>query len=435
MTTTQSQSGTARSEALAERARKVIPSGVTHDMRFLRPYPIYIERAQGARKVDVDGNEYVDYWMGHGSLILGHRHPEVIAAVNEAIGRATHAGGCHDLEVEWAERVVELIPSVERVRFTSSGTEATMLAMRVARAYSGKDRIVKFAGHFHGWHDYATYGVNPPYETPTSIGVPGALDQTMSVIPPDLDRLRVELTRDDVGGVVLEPTGASMGAIPVDAGFLAGVRAACDEAGVPLIVDEVITGFRYAPGGAQELTGVEADLTALGKVLAGGLPGGALAGRGELMDLIAFTEDEQRNRFERVPHTGTFNASPPVAAAGSTTLGLIADGEACRIATERATALREGMIDAVERLGAPWRVYGEASIFHWLPAEPVDPQPGSRGRSIRDPTASEAMRNALLRNGVDMPGYEGWVSAAHTEEDVERSIEGFAAALEEVGRS
>jgi glutamate-1-semialdehyde 2,1-aminomutase len=214
MTTTNTAASTEQSRVLAERARAVIPSGVTHDMRFLRPYPIYIDRAEGSRKTDVDGNEYVDYWMGHGSLLLGHRHPTVMRAVAAAMDRATHAGGCHDLEVEWAERVVEMFASADQVRFTASGTEATMLALRLARAFADRPRIVKFDGHFHGWHDYATYGVNPPYDRPTSIGVPRVLDETITVIPPDLERLAVELRRGDVAGVILEPTGASMGAIP-----------------------------------------------------------------------------------------------------------------------------------------------------------------------------------------------------------------------------
>jgi glutamate-1-semialdehyde 2,1-aminomutase len=194
-----------RSMELAARARRVLPSGVTHDMRY-SPSPIYVARAGGSRKWDVDGNEYVDYWMGHGSLLLGHLHPDVIEAVGDALQRTTHAGGSHDLEVEWAELVTRLVPSAERVRFTASGTEATMLAMRLARAGTGRSRILKFEGHFHGWHDYATFGVNPPFGVPASIGIPDGLAGAITVVPTDVAAVREQLELGDVAGVILEPT-------------------------------------------------------------------------------------------------------------------------------------------------------------------------------------------------------------------------------------
>jgi glutamate-1-semialdehyde 2,1-aminomutase len=430
---------------MAARARRVLPAGVTHDMRFLRPYPIYVERAEGAYKWDVDGNHYIDYWMGHGALLLGHRHPAVLAAVQGALGDATHAGGCHPREVEWAELVVDLLPSAERVRFTASGTEATLLAMRLARAATGRPRIVKFEGHFHGWHDYATYGVNPPFDRPGSLGIPEALDQTMSVLRPDLELVAGALSRGDVAGVILEPTGASMGLVPVDAGFLAGLRRLCDEAGAILIFDEVITAFRHAPGGVQSLTGVLPDLTALGKVLAGGLPGGAVAGRAAILDLMDFPSNGAKTSG-RVPHTGTFNASPPVAAAGTTTLRLVADGEACARASALGASLREGLAEVVQRRHAPWTIIGEASVFHWLPIDAGELDLANIGgadftaeterrKAARGPTTTEAMRNALLRRGVDFPGYEGWLSVAHSEADIEFTIAAFDDALDELGRA
>jgi len=423
----------AGSTALAERARAVLPSGVTHDMRYSTS-PLYVERAQGAHKWDVDGNEYVDYWMGHGSLLLGHLHPEVIAAVQGALTRATHPGGSHALEVEWAELVTRLVPSAERVRFTASGTEATMLAMRLARAGSGRPRILKFEGHFHGWHDYATHGVTPPFDRPTSLGVPDAIGSAITVVPTDVERVRAELARGDVGGVILEPSGASMGVIPVEAGFLAELRAACDDASALLVFDEVITGFRFAPGGVQELSGVVPDLTCLGKVLAGGLPGGAVAGRAELLDLIAFTSNAERNRFGRVPHMGTFNASPPVAAAGATTLRLLEGGEPCRVAAERGAQLRNGLGEAVARHGAPWSISGESSIFHWLPEGPGVEDHAERRKAARSGAPVYEMRAALLRRGVDFPGYEGWLSTEHTVEDIDCTIAAFDDALAELTR-
>lgn len=433
------------SAAWAERARRVLPSGVTHDMRYLRPTPIYVSTARGSHKWDVDGNEYVDYWMGHGALLLGHCHPDVVAAVVSAVSSATHAGGCHALEVEWAELVASLIPSAEQVRFTSSGTEATLLTLRLARAATGRSRIIKFEGHFHGWHDYAAYGVNPPFDVPAA-GVSRVLDAIVTVLPPSVSAVTEEISKGDVAAVILEPTGASMGLVPLDTGFLANLRSVCDGSGTVLVFDEVITAFRFAPGGVQELTGVLPDLTALGKVLAGGMPGGAVAGRASLMGKMAFTNDPNHDRFERVPHTGTFNANPPAAAAGVATLRIVGDGAAGKRAAELAYALRAGLQEAITRRGARWSVLGESSIFHWLPIATEELDTVSLGGSeftieterrkeARSITRTEAMRNALLRRGVDFPGYEGWISATHTEEDVERTIAAFDDALSHPGET
>src|SRR5437773_1309363 len=187
-----------RSAALAERARAAIPGGITHDIRHLAPFPTYIDRASGTRKWDVDGHEYVDYWMGHGALFLGHCHPAVVTAVQEQVARGTHVGASHELEVRWAELVNRLVPCAELTRFTMSGTEATHLAMRVARAATGRTKILKFTGHFHGWHDGAVAAVNPPYEVPMSAGIPGAtLDQVVICLPNDIKSVEVALQRGD----------------------------------------------------------------------------------------------------------------------------------------------------------------------------------------------------------------------------------------------
>src|SRR3954468_19231362 len=174
-----------RSAELYERSREAIAGGITHDSRNFAPFPIYIERADGSRKWDVDGNELIDHWMGHGSLILGHGHPQVTSAVAEQVHRGTHYGACHELEVAWAEQITRMIPSAEWVRFTMSGTEATMLAMRDARAFTGREKIIRFAGHFHGWHDYAMVGYLPPFDVPTSAGIPEAVRGTVLTAEPN----------------------------------------------------------------------------------------------------------------------------------------------------------------------------------------------------------------------------------------------------------
>ncbi len=195
------------SEKWHTRACKSIPNGVTHDLRNLKPFPIYVSHAKGSKKWDLDGNEYIDYWLGHGSLILGHLHPAMVKAVQDQILKGTHYGACHQLEVLWAEKIIELVPSAEKVRFLSSGSEATMMALTLARAYTNKKKIIKFEGHFHGWHDQVSVGVIPPFEVPTSPGIPAEIIKNTIVVPPDnLDILESTLEKDkDIAGVIMEP--------------------------------------------------------------------------------------------------------------------------------------------------------------------------------------------------------------------------------------
>src|ERR1700675_1278848 len=193
-----------RSEALFRRACAAIAGGLSHDIRHLSPFPIYVDRAQGSRKWDVDGHELIDYWVGHGALFLGHGHPAVRDAIVGQLSRGTHYGACHELEVRWAEQVLKLMPWVDRIRFVGSGTEATLLAMRLARAATGKSKIVKFEGHFHGWHDYAVVGVRPPFDRPVSAGVPqGVLEEVLTCPPNDWGAFRaLTFGRNDIAGVI-----------------------------------------------------------------------------------------------------------------------------------------------------------------------------------------------------------------------------------------
>ena len=238
-------------------------------------------RAAGPRKWDVDGREYIDYWMGHGALFLGHSTPRMVEAVKRQVSLGTHYGACHKLEVEWADWITQLIPSAEMVRFTMSGTEATHLAIRLARAYSGRPKLVKFTGHFHGWADGVATGVNPPFEIPMSAGIPGPVLGEVLLSPAnDIGALeRLVKSRSDIGTVILEPSGAQAGTDPIDPGFLKDLRQLTSDKGLVLIFDEVITGFRYAPGGAQEYYGITPDMTTLAKIVAGGLPGAAVCGK------------------------------------------------------------------------------------------------------------------------------------------------------------
>ena len=416
-----------KAAALFERAQQVIPGGITHDIRYLRPFPIYVERAAGPRKWDVDGHEYVDYWMGHGALFLGHCHPAVVKAIQEQAARGTHLGASHELEVRWAELVRQLVPSAEMVRFTMSGTEATHLALRVTRAFTGKSKIVKFQGHFHGWHDGVAAGVHPPFEVPLSAGVPGAiLDQVLLCPPNDIKAVETLLQRGDIAGVIIEPAGGQAGTTPTIPGYLQELRALTRRHEVVLIFDEVITGFRYAPGGAQAYFNVVPDLTTLAKIVAGGLPGGAVCGRRDLMSMMAHRGDPAWDRSERVAHAGTFNANPVSAAAAIATLEICADGALQARANKAGEELRRGLADAMKKAGVPGAVYGEVSIYHVS----FEGKPGLAGfERPRPGELYHLLRCALINEGVDCSLHHGWISATHGEREIVATIAAYERAF------
>src|SRR5512134_1785748 len=369
---------TPRSAALYARASAAFPSGITHDSRVLDPYPLFVERAAGPRKWCVDGHEYVDYFGGHGALLLGHCTPEVVAAVQRQVTLGTHFGSAHELELRWAELIKTLVPGAERVRFTASGTEATHLALRLARAFTGKDKVVRFLGHFHGWHDHVAAGSNSHYDGARPIGVLPDIVQATLLMPTDDVQRTVSLldARDDIAAVIVEPSGASWGQVPLPPGFLQALREATARRGVILIFDEVITGFRFSPGGAQQAFGITADLCTMAKIVAGGLPGGALAGRRDIMEGLDFDAARAAGR-ERVAHQGTYNANPLTAAAGIATLEQVATTDACARASAAAARLRAAMNEVLAREGVPWAVYGDYSLFHVFTnpdGAPLDPE-------------------------------------------------------------
>jgi glutamate-1-semialdehyde 2,1-aminomutase len=420
-----------KSLALYERARGVIPGGITHDGRHLKPFPIYIERAQGPLKWDVDGHEYVDYWMGHGALFLGHCHPTVVKAIQQQAARGTHLGACHELEVRWAELITKLMPSAEMVRFTMSGTEATHLALRIARAYTRRPKVVKLQGHFHGWHDGVVAAVNPPFEVPMSAGVPAAiLDQLLLCPPNDSKAVEMLLGRGDVAAVILEPAGGQSGTTPTIPGYLQELRSLCTRHGVVLIFDEVITGFRYAPGGAQAYFGVTPDMTTLAKIVAGGLPGAAVVGKSHLMSMMAHRGDPAWDRSERVAQNGTFNSNPVCAAAAIATLELVSDGSLHARANKLGDELRAGLGEAMKRARVPGTCFGEASIFHVS----FEGRPGLAGfdRPRRE-DLYHRLRCALLNNGVDCALHHGWISAVHSEADIDRTVAAYERAFAAMG--
>lgn len=426
------------SAKLYARASKVLPSGVTHDSRFMRPFPLYADHAAGARKWDVDGHELIDYVMGHGALLLGHNYPAVIEAAQEQLLKGTHYGASQEREIEWAEEVARIVPSAEVVRFTSSGTEATLMALRLARTYTGKPGVIKFDRHFHGWHDYVV--ANSKYSAGAPAGIPQATLDSVSVLDLDMAQVRETVAnRGDVGAIIIESAGASSGQLPVPRGFLKDLEAFCRTEGIVFIMDEVVTGFRWAPGGVQEVEGVKPDLTTLAKILAGGFPGGAVAGRREVMEHLRFPDPG--SKAAKVGHPGTFNANPLSAAAGTACLREIADGRHQRRANELAAQLRAGMNGVLCELGIPGFIYGQASEFKILlagtqapEAQDYDPRdlpwklladgmPGERSRLLQ---------LAMANHGSHLFGAAGMTSSVHTEEDIERTIDGWRDSLREL---
>ncbi|MCC6179775.1 MAG: aminotransferase class III-fold pyridoxal phosphate-dependent enzyme [Chloroflexi bacterium] len=425
-----------RAVELYAEAQQVIAGGVGHDVRHNPLAPIYIQYGRGSRKWDVDGNEYIDYGMGNGALLLGHAHPGVLQAVQSVVESGLHFGNDHPQMLVWAKLIRDLIPCAERVRFDNSGTEGTMLALRLARAYTGRTKVLRFEGHFSGWHDYVGRGAYPPFDRSVSLGIPQSTLETIVVIPADLDRVEQVLRQDpDIAAVMLEPSGASWGTVPLTADFNRGLRALTSRYEVPLIYDEVITGFRYSPGGYQGLIGVTPDLAVLGKIVTGGLPGGAVVGRADIMRLFDFTGDAQHDRFGRVSHLGTFNANPLSTASGIASLRLVADGSAQAHADRMADLLRRGMEEILEEEHAAGYAYGDSSVFHvYLEAYPgrgaasradLHTTDARTLKSIPGSVVTAFQRNLNIR-GVDLMSYAGGVtSAAHTEQDVQETLDAF----------
>jgi glutamate-1-semialdehyde 2,1-aminomutase len=415
------------SAALNARARRVLPGGVTHDVRLADPFPLAVARAAGPRKWDLDGHELICYVMGHGALLFGHCHPAVVAAVQQQAARSFHPGACHELESDWAELVTRLVPSAEVVRFTSSGTEASLLALRLARAATGRDRIVKLAGHFHGWHDQVAIGSDPPFDVPDTAGLPREAARAVTVVPADESALSRVLETGEVAAVILEPSGAAWATVPLPDRFLHVARGLADASGTVLIFDEVVTGFRWSPGGVQAIAGVSPDLTVLGKILAGGMPGGAVCGTATLMDLIGKPRDDPQS----VAHPGTHNAHPLSAAAGVSTLSLAASGQAQAEAAAQATRLRNELNSVFARWGVAGRAYGESSTFHLFFGDDQAPgklEPSSLKRGVPAPLSS-ALHCGMLTEGVHLFHGSGFLSTEHGDRELEHTVRAFAAVL------
>jgi glutamate-1-semialdehyde 2,1-aminomutase len=361
-----------------------------------------------------------------------------MAAVQEQLGRGFHAGGETEIGCAWAELVCQLVPSADQVRFTTSGGEATQLALRIARAATGRTKIVKFQHHYHGWHDAVGIGIMPPWELSYSPGISSAaLDETILIPCNDVTRLRETLEHNrDVAAVILEPGGGYSDTVPIDPTFLAQLPDVTREHGVVLIFDEVVTGFRYAIGGAQQYFDVLPDLTALGKVVGGGIPSGAIVGRTEFMSVFAEGEPDDAGR-RPVPHHGTWNANPLAAAAGVATLRLVATGEPVEAATTRADELRTGLNELFANMSVPAVAYGRASIWKTMLGEHPRMLNGDFSHYVAEAEQlskgwgeiETPLRQAMLLNGVDLMRGAGFTSSVHNASDVARTLEAFECSI------
>ncbi|MBT3139782.1 aspartate aminotransferase family protein [Falsiruegeria litorea] len=414
---------------LSTRSRAALPGGVSHELRYRTPHPVFIDHAKGAEKWDVEGRRYIDFKMGSASQMLGHCHPAIVEAIQKQAERSVFSADCHAAEATWAEWVNHLYPSAERTRFTASGTEATMLALRLGRAWSGKDHVLRIDGHFHGWHDHALKGAMPGSDRASSLGIPDAVNDLIHVCSPDPQAMEAILQDARIGTVIVEASGANYGCVPLATENLRALHDVARAAGVVLIFDEIITGFRWSPGGRQARDGIVPDLTTLAKTVTGGLPGGAVCGRAEIMDLMN-NETQREGLAPAVSHKGTFNGSPLVAAAACAAMPLLATGEAQAQADAMATRMRDGMNKTLHDLGVVGLAYGESSIFHlYFGRTSLDGLSAAQIRSLPKPQV-KAYRDGMLEHGVDLMAYtSGLTSAAHTPDLIDEALDGFCATL------
>jgi glutamate-1-semialdehyde 2,1-aminomutase len=424
-----------KSAARVKAASRYVPGGVNSNFRAgISPTPLVVQKGEGAHLIDADGNRLIDYYLGMGAILLGHNPKPVVDAIRAQLEHGIlYAAQC-EIEYEAAELFCKLIPCAERVRFNSSGSEVVQAVFRLARAATGRPTIVKFEGHYHGWFDNIAWSTAPgPSEfgnedDPAHVsGTPGMAPHSDAgldvVVWNDLERLRKRLLKRDVAAVIMEPAMCNTSAIHPAPGYLEGVRKLCDETGTILVFDEVITGFRVAPGGAQSLMKVTPDMAVFGKAIANGMPVAAFAGKAEIMDQVV---------TKKVLHGGTYNAHPLGMAAMVATVKSIADGKVHAGIAKHGEKLMAGFERILRERQVAGRVQGFPGIFHVALGrrEPI--------RNYRDATTADKamyvkLTTAMMHRGVRALERGAWfVSAAHDDADVDETLEAFDAALEEI---
>ncbi len=421
-----------RSKALFDAAQQVIPGGVNSPARAFGPVggdPLFIVKGEGARIVDADGRSYIDFVGSWGPLILGHAHPEIVAAVNAAAAEGTSFGAPTEIEVKMAQLVTEMVPSVEMVRMVNSGTEATMSAIRLARGHTGRNKIVKFEGCWHGHADSFLIQAGSSALTmgaPSSPGVtPGTAADSVTVPFNDLEAVEkaVVENRDEIAAVIVEPVAGNMGVIPPAPGFLQGLRDITAEMGIVLIFDEVITGFRVSQGGAQEFYGVTPDLTTLGKIIGGGLPVGAFGGRREIMSDIS-------PLGKMVSQAGTLSGNPLAMTAGYETLRRLQEPGVYDVLEARAQALETGILENLKALGLKYQTNRVGSIMTLFFTEA--PVTSFDAANACDQDLFARYFREMLNRGVYLAPSQfeaAFVSLAHSDADIDKAIKANYEAL------
>jgi glutamate-1-semialdehyde 2,1-aminomutase len=420
-----------RSIELFSEARRVIPGGVDSPARAFSAVggqPLFIERGDGAYLYDVDGNKYVDYVLSWGPLILGHSHPQVAGALKEAVDRGTSYGAPTELETELAELVIDAMPTVEMLRFVNSGTEATMSALRLARAYTGRDKVLKFVGCYHGHADFLLVQAGSGVATlglPDSPGVPaGTARDTITAPYNDLTAVEEAFAAypDEIAGVIVEPVGGNMGVVPPQDGFLEGLRQVTEEHDALLIFDEVMTGFRVAYGGAQALYGIEPDLTTLGKVIGGGLPVGAYAGKREVMETVAPAGPMYQ--------AGTLSGNPLAMTAGVETLKVLKQPGVFQEIEQKAAELAAGIGKAAQEADVAVFQTRVGTMFStFFTSEPVINYQTAKASNTDH---FNRYFHAMIERGVYIAPSQfeaGFISLAHSGEDIDRTVEAASEAF------
>jgi len=414
-----------RSGELHERAMKVFAGdGATSFVRILDPYRPYITHAKGSKKWDADGNEYIDYVMGHGALLLGHSHPTVVKAVQEQVSKGTHYGDNHELELKWGELIKSMAPSAERVEFFSCGQESNLMAIRLSRVFTGRKKILRFVENFHGWADEVAL---PP-------DAPGITSKEVKTIPYDLNLLEKELATAEYAVLMTEGGGAHMsGQVPLDLDFVKELPGLTRKYGTVWHMDEVVTGFRDAVGGFQALAGVKPDLTSLGKIVGGGLGAGALIGRADIMQ--AFSSRAPKDK--QVLHSGTWNANPLTSAAGIATLEYIKDGKPQKRANQLASYLRKQGNSMMRDKGIQAWLYGRSITHIYLgpfecePTDETSPPSTDISKIVRIDRARLRLDLHLLERGISTLLARMFIlSSEHTREDVDKTVSALSDAFD-----
>ncbi|HUW66995.1 MAG TPA: glutamate-1-semialdehyde 2,1-aminomutase [Candidatus Nanoarchaeia archaeon] len=412
-----------KSNKLFNKAKNLLPGGVSSPVRAISPYPFYTKSASGSKLTDIDGNTYIDYCMGYGPLILGHNHPVIKAAITNQLDSGWLYGTPTEMEVELAQRISLNYLSINMVRFVSTGTEATMGAIRAARGYTGKTKIIKIEGGFHGAHDAVLVKAGSGATTqgaPDSLGIPRDVTKhTLQVPFNDIEAMvqAMDSYSGEVAAVIMEPVMGNIGPILPKEGYLEEVRALTKENDIVLIFDEVITGFRLAMGGAQEYYDVTPDMTTIGKILGGGLPIGAIGGKKEIM--------EQISPAGKVYQAGTFNGHPLSLAAALTTLDVLEKEKVHENVNQMGDSLRAWLRDSVNDLGLDYNVSGVGSMFKIF----FGPSPANYQEALKcDKQGYFDFFHRMLDSGVFLPPSQfetNFLSAAHTEEDLNKTVEAY----------